>query len=64
MARGEGDVSTKRLPKKPAPKRFGKKLSAAQLALATHICLDCGFIYTGKVGPGTGPGDIYDFIFI
>ncbi|GAX82568.1 hypothetical protein CEUSTIGMA_g9994.t1 [Chlamydomonas eustigma] len=35
-------INVKRLPKKPAPPRFGKKLTAGQLALATHICVDCG----------------------
>ncbi|CAI7786252.1 unnamed protein product [Closterium sp. NIES-53] len=39
-------VDVKRLPKRPAPSRFGRKLSEAQKARATHICLDCGFIYT------------------
>ena len=56
VARGEANVSTKRLPKKPAPKRFGRKLSAAQAALATHICLDCGFVYTSKIPFETLPG--------
>lgn len=44
----KGDNSTidvKRLPKKPAPARFGRKLSAAQKARATAICIDCGYIY-------------------
>ncbi|XP_043695481.1 uncharacterized protein LOC122646073 [Telopea speciosissima] len=40
------DVDVKRLPKRPAPPRFGRKLTEAQKARATHICLDCGFIYT------------------
>ncbi|PWA82382.1 rubredoxin family protein [Artemisia annua] len=40
------DVDVKRLPKRPAPPRFGRKLTDAQKARATHICLDCGFIYT------------------
>jgi rubredoxin len=35
----------KRLPKKPAPARFGRKLTAAQKERATHICVDCGYIY-------------------
>lgn len=39
------DVDVKRLPKRPAPPRFGRKLTEAQKARATHICLDCGFIY-------------------
>lgn len=33
-------VNVKRLPKRPAPPRFGRKLTAAQKARATHICLD------------------------
>lgn len=45
LARG-GSVEVKRLPKRPAPSRFGKKLTEAQKARATHICVDCGFIYT------------------
>ncbi|KAI3732281.1 hypothetical protein L1987_63485 [Smallanthus sonchifolius] len=45
VSRG-GDVDVKRLPKRPAPPRFGRKLTDAQKARATHICLDCGFIYT------------------
>ncbi|KAI5657433.1 hypothetical protein M9H77_26226 [Catharanthus roseus] len=40
------DVDVKRLPKRPAPPRFGRKLTEAQKARATHICLDCGYIYT------------------
>mmetsp|Transcript_5476 Transcript_5476/g.15689 ORF Transcript_5476/g.15689 Transcript_5476/m.15689 type:complete len:250 (-) Transcript_5476:322-1071(-) len=40
------DINVKRLPKKAAPKRFGRKLTAAQKELATHICADCGWIYT------------------
>nr|XP_043630376.1 uncharacterized protein LOC122601697 [Erigeron canadensis] len=39
-------VDVKRLPKRPIPPRFGRKLTDAQKARATHICLDCGFIYT------------------
>ena len=34
--------------KLPAPPRFGKSLSKRQLETATHICLDCGFIYFKK----------------
>lgn len=45
ISRG-ADVDVKRLPKRPAPPRFGRKLSDAQKARASHICLDCGFIYT------------------
>lgn len=35
-------VNVKRLPKKAAPPRFGRKLTANQRDLATHICVDCG----------------------
>ncbi|CAL5364702.1 unnamed protein product [Camellia sinensis] len=49
VSRG-ADVDVKRLPKRPAPPRFGRKLTESQkerlIARATHICLDCGFIYT------------------
>ncbi|KAK9063112.1 hypothetical protein SSX86_016982 [Deinandra increscens subsp. villosa] len=45
VSRG-AEVEVKRLPKRPAPPRFGRKLTDAQKARATHICLDCGFIYT------------------
>jgi hypothetical protein len=38
-------VNVKRLPKKPAPPRFGRKLTEGQKALATHICVDCGYVY-------------------
>lgn len=41
-------INVKRLPKRPAPPRFGRKLTAGQLALATHICVDCGWIYCEK----------------
>mmetsp|Transcript_24528 Transcript_24528/g.47889 ORF Transcript_24528/g.47889 Transcript_24528/m.47889 type:complete len:278 (+) Transcript_24528:28-861(+) len=40
-----GAYDIKRLTARPAPKRFGKKLSAKQKELATHLCLDCGYIY-------------------
>jgi DNA-directed RNA polymerase subunit RPC12/RpoP len=39
------DIPVKRLPKKPAPARFGRRLTAAQKERATHICVDCGYIY-------------------
>jgi len=39
------DYNVKRLPKKPAPARFGRRMNAAQKARATHICIDCGYIY-------------------
>ncbi|XP_044442941.1 uncharacterized protein [Triticum aestivum] len=45
VSRGGGDIDVKRLPKRPAPPRFGRKLSDSQKARATHICLDCGYIY-------------------
>ncbi|CAN6461301.1 unnamed protein product [Victoria cruziana] len=45
VSRG-AQVDVKRLPKRPAPPRFGRKLTDAQKARATHICLDCGYIYT------------------
>ncbi|XP_047090918.1 uncharacterized protein LOC124702793 [Lolium rigidum] len=45
VSRGGGNVDVKRLPKRPAPPRFGRKLSDSQKARATHICLDCGYIY-------------------
>jgi len=51
------DVIVKRLPKKPAPKRFGRKLTAAQMELATHICVDCGWIYAQKKPFGELAGD-------
>jgi hypothetical protein len=38
-------VNVKRLPKRPAPPKFGRSLTAAQKARATHICIDCGYIY-------------------
>ena len=46
--RGESTVNVKRLPKKPAPARFGRKLSASQKELASHICIDCGYVYAQK----------------
>ncbi|CAN1269436.1 hypothetical protein LINPERPRIM_LOCUS13582 [Linum perenne] len=46
VSRGGADVDVKRLPKRPAPPRFGRKLTDTQKARATHICLDCGYIYT------------------
>ncbi|EFJ50575.1 hypothetical protein VOLCADRAFT_120585 [Volvox carteri f. nagariensis] len=42
-------INVKRLPKRPAPARFGRKLTDAERALATHICVDCGYIYCDKV---------------
>jgi len=48
VVRGDkpGDYDIKRLNSRPAPKRFGRKLTAAQKSRATHICIDCGYIYT------------------
>uniref|UniRef100_A0A7C8YZJ3 Rubredoxin-like domain-containing protein n=1 Tax=Opuntia streptacantha TaxID=393608 RepID=A0A7C8YZJ3_OPUST len=45
VSRG-AEVDVKKLTKRPAPPRFGQKLTEAQKARATHICLDCGYIYT------------------
>ncbi|KAL6659349.1 hypothetical protein ACP70R_003389 [Stipagrostis hirtigluma subsp. patula] len=45
VSRGGANVDVKRLPKRPAPPRFGRKLTDAQKERATHICLDCGYIY-------------------
>ena len=45
LTRGPVTVDVKRLPKREAPKKFGRRLSAAQKERATHICLDCGYIY-------------------
>jgi len=46
VVKGENEkINVKRLPKKPAPPRFGRKLTAKQKELATHICVDCGWIY-------------------
>lgn len=46
QVKGENEkVNVKRLPKKAAPPRFGRKLTARQKELATHICVDCGWIY-------------------
>lgn len=41
-------MQVKRLPKKAAPARFGRKLTATQKERATHICVDCGYIYSDK----------------
>lgn len=46
--RGESTVNVRRLNKKPAPARFGRRLTAQQKEFATHICIDCGYIYAGK----------------
>ncbi|KAL6779046.1 CPLD30 [Auxenochlorella protothecoides x Auxenochlorella symbiontica] len=46
LVKGENtSVDVKRLVKKSAPPRFGRRLSATEKERATHICLDCGYIY-------------------
>ena len=51
-AQGENtEVNVKRLPNKPTPPRFGRKLTSAQRDRATHICLDCGYIYCDQCAP-------------
>lgn len=48
--KGENDaINVKRLPKKKAPPRFGRKLTASQKENATHICADCGYIYSSPL---------------
>ena len=42
-------LQVKKLPKKAAPSRFGRKLTASQKENATHICVDCGYIYCDSV---------------
>jgi hypothetical protein len=39
-------IDVKRLPKRLSPPRFGKKLSEAQKERASHICVDCRYVYT------------------
>jgi len=48
VVRGDkpGDYDVKRLNSRPAPKRFGRKLTEAQKERATHICIDCGWVYS------------------
>ena len=58
VVKGENtSVDVKRLPKKPAPARFGRKLTAAQKARATHICIDCGYIYCDELAFEALAGD-------
>lgn len=58
MVKGENTtVDVKRLPKKPAPARFGRKLTASQKARATHLCIDCGYIYCDETPFEQLPGD-------
>jgi hypothetical protein len=40
-----GTVNVKRLNKRPIPPKFGRKLSEKQKEAASHICIDCGWIY-------------------
>ena len=47
------EVNVKRLPNKPTPPRFGRKLTAAQKERASHICLDCGYVYCDQCAPTT-----------
>lgn len=50
FVKGENtSVEVKKLPKKPAPARFGRRLTAAQKARATHLCVDCGYIYSDEL---------------
>merc|ERR1712066_344893 len=42
-------INVKNLSPKPAPRRFGRKLTTEQKSLATHICIDCGWIYCEKI---------------
>ena len=59
VVRGDkpGDYDIKRLNSRPAPKRFGRKLTTAQKARATHICIDCGYVYTLPTPFGEQPSD-------
>merc|ERR1712146_73731 len=42
-------INVKSLSPKPAPSRFGRRLSPDQKALASHICIDCGWVYCEKI---------------
>eukprot|EP00197_Chlamydomonas_leiostraca_P013639 CAMPEP_0202860668 /NCGR_PEP_ID=MMETSP1391-20130828/2301_1 /ASSEMBLY_ACC=CAM_ASM_000867 /TAXON_ID=1034604 /ORGANISM="Chlamydomonas leiostraca, Strain SAG 11-49" /LENGTH=260 /DNA_ID=CAMNT_0049539887 /DNA_START=23 /DNA_END=805 /DNA_ORIENTATION=- len=42
-------INVKRLGKRAAPARFGRKLTEGQKANATHICVDCGYVYTDSI---------------
>merc|ERR1719152_392778 len=50
-------VKVKSLSPKPAPRRFGRKLTDEQKSLATHICIDCGWIYCAKTPFSEQPND-------
>lgn len=58
VIKGENtSVDVKRLPKKPAPARFGRRLTATQKARATHLCIDCGYIYCDETPFNQLPAD-------
>ncbi|KAI7835614.1 hypothetical protein COHA_010491 [Chlorella ohadii] len=58
VVKGENTtVDVKKLPKKPAPARFGRKLTATQKARATHLCIDCGYIYCDETPFDELPSD-------
>merc|ERR550514_1513282 len=50
-------VKVKNLSPKPAPRRFGRKLTNKQKALATQICIDCGWIYCEETPFSQQPAD-------
>lgn len=51
QVRGENDkINVKRLPKKAAPPRFGRKLTPRQKELATHICVGESAMTTATIG--------------
>ncbi|CAL5226814.1 g9675 [Coccomyxa viridis] len=52
------DVNVKRLAKRPIPPRFGRRLTPTQKEKATHICVDCGYIYCDNT-PFEDLGDSY-----
>jgi rubredoxin len=58
VIKGANDsVDVKKLPKKAAPARFGRRLTAAQKARATHLCIDCGYIYCDETPFDETPSD-------
>ncbi|CAK0786295.1 hypothetical protein CVIRNUC_009508 [Coccomyxa viridis] len=52
------DINVKRLAKRPIPPRFGRRLTPTQKEKATHICVDCGYIYCDST-PFEDLGDSY-----
>lgn len=58
QVKGENDaINVKRLPKKKAPPRFGRKLTASQKENATHICagaFSCPQHFFGATGGMVG----------